>query len=102
MAIQIAESHCEKYDGSDYPNGLAGDGIPLAARIITAADVFDALTSRMVYKNSLDIEASIQIIDKESGKSFDLDVVATLNDSIEQIVSFYKNMARTLIWTNAD
>lgn len=52
MAIHIAESHHEKYDGSDYPNGLAGDGIPLAARIIAAADVFETLTSRMVYKNT--------------------------------------------------
>lgn len=91
MAIQIAESHHEKYDGGDYPNALAGDGIPLAARIIAAAAVFDALTSRRVYKNSLDIKASIQIIDKESGKSFDPDVVAALNDSIEPIVRVYKN-----------
>lgn len=90
MAIQIAESHHEKYDSSGYPHGLAGDSIPLAARIVAVADVFDALTSRRVYKNALDVEASMQIIDKESGKSFDPDVVAALNDHIEQVIKIYK------------
>lgn len=90
MAIQIAESHHEKYDGSGYPFGLAGDDIPLSARIVAVADVFGALTSKRVYRSAYDIEASMQIIDKESGISFDPDIVDTLNENIEQIVKMYK------------
>jgi len=90
FAIQIAEGHHEKYNGKGYPYGLSGDSIPLPARIVAIADVFDALTSKRVYKNAYDIETTMQIIDKESGKSFDPDVVEALNDNIEQIVQVYK------------
>lgn len=100
MAIQIAESHHEKYDGTGYPHSLADDSIPLAARIVAVADVFDALTSRRVYKNALDIEASMQIIDKESGRSFDPDVVAALNDRIEQVVRIYKKYNEGIVLDN--
>ncbi|MCX7843377.1 MAG: HD domain-containing protein [Clostridia bacterium] len=90
IAIQIAEGHHEKYNGKGYPYGLSGSNIPLAARIVAVADVFDALTSKRVYKSAFDIEASLQMIDKESGESFDPDIVAALNESIEQIVKIYK------------
>lgn len=90
FAIQITEGHHEKYNGKGYPYGLSGDSIPLSARIVAIADVFDALTSKRVYKNAYDIETTMQIIDKESGKSFDPDVVEALNDNIEQIVQVYK------------
>ena len=50
MAVQIARSHHECFDGSGYPDGLAGRAIPLAARIVKVADVFDAITSTRVYK----------------------------------------------------
>ncbi|HEY9059295.1 MULTISPECIES: HD domain-containing phosphohydrolase [Oscillospiraceae] len=90
FAIQIAEGHHEKYNGKGYPYGLSGDSIPLPARIVAIADVFDAVTSKRVYKNAYDIETTLQIIDKESGKSFDPDVVEALNHNIEQIVQVYK------------
>jgi putative two-component system response regulator len=54
MAAEIARSHHECFDGSGYPDGLVGDAIPLAARIVKVADVFDAMTSKRVYKESQD------------------------------------------------
>jgi putative two-component system response regulator len=76
MARDIALAHHEKYDGSGYPRGLAGDEIPLCARIMAAADVYDALTSRRVYKGAFCHDKSTSIIAKDAGKHFDPDVVA--------------------------
>jgi len=75
MARDIAESHHEKVDGSGYPSGLKVDDIPLCGRIIAVADVYDALISKRVYKEALPHEAARAIIEKDSGKHFDSDVV---------------------------
>ncbi|MBX3415271.1 MAG: response regulator [Pirellulales bacterium] len=75
MARDIAAAHHERYDGHGYPLGLAGDRIPLAARIVTVADVYDALTSRRVYKDAMQHEVARSIIIEESGSHFDPDVV---------------------------
>src|SRR5690606_35755269 len=56
MGIEIAESHHEKWDGSGYPYGLAGESIPLAARILALGDVYDALTSKRCYKDPMSHE----------------------------------------------
>ena len=71
MARDIALSHHEHFDGSGYPNGLAGDKIPLAGRIVALADVYDALTSRRVYKKAFDHEIARSMIVEESGSHFD-------------------------------
>jgi putative two-component system response regulator len=71
MAIDIARSHHERWDGSGYPDGLAGDRIPLAARICAVADVFDALTSVRVYKAAFGPEIARSMILEERGKHFD-------------------------------
>jgi len=75
MATTIARSHHEKYDGSGYPDGLVGEGIPLAARIVALADVYDALTSPRVYKPAYDPDVAKKMIVEENGKHFDPAVV---------------------------
>ena len=74
MAKEIAHWHHERWDGSGYPDGLAGDAIPISARIMTVADVFDALISRRVYKSMMPFTEARDIIVAERGKQFDPDV----------------------------
>ena len=74
-AKEIAYSHQEKWDGSGYPEGLAGDAIPLSARLMAIADVYDALISRRVYKPPFTHEAAMTIIEEGRGKHFDPDIV---------------------------
>jgi len=74
-AIEIANFHHEKWDGSGYPEGLKGDSIPLPARLMALADVFDALISRRVYKEAFPLEDAIKIITDGRGQHFDPDVV---------------------------
>jgi putative two-component system response regulator len=75
MAHDIILSHHEKYDGSGYPQGLAGENIPLCGRIMALADVYDALTSKRVYKDAFGHQESRDLIVRESGKHFDPDIV---------------------------
>ncbi len=74
MAVDIAGYHHEKWDGTGYPEGLAGDDIPLSARIMSVADVYDALRSKRIYKDAYSDEISTQIIRNGRGKHFDPDV----------------------------
>jgi putative two-component system response regulator len=74
-AQEIALAHHEKWDGSGYPRGLAGEAIPVSARLMALADVFDALTTRRVYKPALGIEETTRIITAGRGTAFDPDVV---------------------------
>ncbi|NTW37423.1 MAG: HD domain-containing protein [Syntrophobacteraceae bacterium] len=74
-------SHHERWDGSGYPDGLAGDDIPVAARLMALADVFDALICTRVYKQAIPLEQARAIIQEGSGLHFDPDVaLAFLND----------------------
>lgn len=75
MAIQIAESHHEKIDGTGYPHGLRGSDIPLPARVTSVADVYDALTSRRVYKPAFPHEKARDIIVADAGTHFDERIV---------------------------
>jgi putative two-component system response regulator len=74
MAKEIALSHQEKWDGSGYPDGLAGDAIPLSARLMAIADVYDALISRRVYKEGMPHEKAVSIIAEGRGSHFDPDI----------------------------
>ncbi len=76
MACEVAYGHHERWDGSGYPFGLAGVEIPISARIVALADVYDALTSKRVYKPALSHESARTVILANAGKQFDPDVVA--------------------------
>ena len=75
---EIALSHHERFDGSGYPNGLVGNEIPLAARIVAIADVFDALTSVRPYKEAWSFDQAFKYICEESGKHFDPELVSAM------------------------
>ncbi|WP_332852157.1 response regulator [Duganella sp. S19_KUP01_CR8] len=74
LAKEIAYAHQEKWDGSGYPEGLAGDAIPISARLMAVADVYDALISRRVYKEGMPHEKAVQIIIDGRGSHFDPDI----------------------------
>jgi len=76
LAREIAYSHQEKWDGSGYPEGLSGDDIPVSARLMAVADVYDALISRRVYKAPLSHDDAVAVIVEGSGAHFDPDLVA--------------------------
>jgi putative two-component system response regulator len=76
-ARQIAQHHHERWDGGGYPDGLAGDAIPLAARLMAVADVFDALISRRVYKKPMPYEQAREIMVAQRSKHFDPDLLDT-------------------------
>lgn len=71
IAVQIAVSHHEKWDGSGYPKGLKGNDIPLCARIMAVADVFDALVSKRCYKEAMPVDKAFSIIQESGGSHFD-------------------------------
>lgn len=80
MARNIAAAHHERWDGTGYPSRLKGEAIPLEARIVSVADVYDALTSRRVYKPALSHEDALAIINNARGTQFDPQVVDALRD----------------------
>ena len=76
--VPIVRSHHEKWDGSGYPDGLAGDAIPVGARILSAVDCFDALTSERPYRRAISPQEAMQFLKAESGRSYDPRVVDLL------------------------
>ena len=91
LARDIAISHHERWDGRGYPNGLAGDAIPVGGRLMAVADVYDALISKRVYKEPMPHEQAVDIIANGSGTQFDPDVVA----AFLEIEPMFRNIART-------
>ncbi len=83
MAKEIALTHHEKWDGSGYPRGLKGDGIPICGRLMALADVYDALISARVYKAAMPHEKAVEIIEAGSGTHFDPAVVDAFRGSKE-------------------
>jgi putative two-component system response regulator len=78
VAQNIAWCHHEKWNGRGYPRGMSGASIPIEARVVAMADVFDALTTRRVYKNAYSLDRSREIIETEAGMHFDPVLVAAL------------------------
>ena len=74
-ACEIAEGHQEKWDGSGYPKGLKGEEIPVSARLMAVADVYDALISKRVYKPPFPHSKAVGIISEGKGSHFDPDMV---------------------------
>ncbi len=89
-AREIALSHQEKWDGSGYPEGLKGDAIPVSARLMALADVYDALISRRVYKAPMSHEQAVEIISEGRGVHFDPDIV----DAFLVIAEDFRAIAR--------
>lgn len=87
MAKQIAHFHHEKWDGSGYPEGLKADDIPIPARLMALADVFDALVSRRIYKTSMSEELARDLIASERGHHFDPDVVDAFLANFDEFVA---------------
>ncbi|CAN0351439.1 unnamed protein product, partial [Ectocarpus sp. 4 AP-2014] len=90
MACEVARSHHEWYDGSGYPDGLLGEAIPLAARIVAVADVFDALISKRVYKEAFTAEDAKAMILGGSSTQFDPEVVAAFTARFDELLAIHE------------
>lgn len=96
IAMDIAHYHHEKWDGSGYPEGLAGEAIPLPARVMALADVFDALISKRAYKPAFPLDRATAVIIEGRGRHFDPDVVdafLTQLDEFAAIAARYADLA---------
>jgi putative two-component system response regulator len=87
LAKEIAHWHHEKWDGSGYPDGLDGEAIPLSARLMAVADVFDALISQRIYKPAMSYEKTREIIADGSGSHFDPDIVAAFLEDFDAMTA---------------
>ena len=90
LGIEIALAHHERWDGAGYPHGLSGEDIPLSARIVAVADVFDALTSKRPYKAAWPVERALETIDADAGKHFDPAAVRALHRALPEVLAFYE------------
>jgi putative two-component system response regulator len=100
LAAEIAWTHHEKFDGSGYPRGLAGEAIPLYGRIVAVADVFDALTSSRPYKKAWTVEATLELIKASSGTHFEpacVDAFFTEFDEILTIKAKFADEAKSIL-----
>jgi len=97
-AKEIANSHQEKWDGSGYPEGLAGDAIPLSARLMAVADVYDALISRRVYKEGMPHEKAMGIMIEGKGRHFDPDMI----DALVAVQEEFRGIAQRFRDTDED
>ncbi|VAW77737.1 Response regulator [hydrothermal vent metagenome] len=87
MGAMIALGHHEKYNGSGYPNKLAGNAIPLTCRIVAVADVFDALCSKRVYKRAWSMEEAVNYLTVQKGEHFDAQCVDALLQRLDDILA---------------
>ena len=93
-ARNMAAYHHEWWNGNGYPEGLKGEVIPLSARIMAVADVFDALTSKRVYKDAMPFDKAMDIIKEEAGSHFDpkcVEVFVLASDDVREIMKKYKD-----------
>lgn len=90
LAKEIAHWHHERWDGKGYPDGLVGTIIPVSARLMAIADVFDALISKRVYKNALSYQEAKEIIVNERGRQFDPDVTDAFINCFDEFVRVAK------------
>jgi two-component system response regulator RpfG len=95
MGAVIALGHHERFDGSGYPQGLAGENIPLPARIVAVADVFDALTSKRPYKEAWTFQEALNHIQSESGKHFDPACVHAFERRIDAVAAIIRELGDT-------
>ena len=93
MARRIALSHHERWDGGGYPYGLSGSTIPLAARIVAIADVYDALRAARSYKDSFDHSSTVDEIISETGTHFDPDLIEHFRSVEQDFATIYTELA---------
>jgi len=96
IAVEIARYHHERFDGSGYPVGLSGLDIPLSARVVAVADVFDALTSERIYKKAMPVEDSRELIVTQAGRHFDPVIVEALERQWPQFVALAALLRETI------
>ena len=102
-ARNLALCHHEKWNGSGYPNGISGEEIPLSARVMAVADVFDALVSNRSYKKGFSYEKAMGIIREDSGTHFDPKVVAAFfaaKDAVIEVADGFSEMELEDAWKN--
>jgi putative two-component system response regulator len=98
LAAEIALCHHEKWDGSGYPRGLKGNAIPISARLMAIADVYDAIISRRIYKKAMPHEDAVEAIREERGYHFDphmVDVFLSIAEVFQQIALTFKDVDKT-------
>ena len=94
LGATIALRHHERFDGSGYPDGLAGERIPLSARLVAITDVFDALMSPRPYKRPWDLDRALTYISEHSGTQFDPDCVDAFVRCEADIRALYRSRVR--------
>jgi putative two-component system response regulator len=97
LAAEIALTHHEKLDGTGYPDGLAGESIPLSGRIAAIADVFDALTTERVYRPAFPLSEAADMMKKDSGCHFDPDLLALFWELMPQVIAIRDRHEEELI-----
>ena len=100
LAREIAYCHHEKWDGSGYPEGLSGEAIPVSARLMAVADVYDALISKRVYKSAFSHEKAVEIIKEGSGSHFDPAIVeafVTIAEEFRELASQFADTEEDII-----
>jgi len=90
-ACTVALTHHERWDGTGYPEGLAGEEIPLIGRIVTLADVFDALLSPRGYREAHSWDQAVRIVQEETGRHFDPHVVRAFHSCLDDVAEVYRN-----------
>ena len=83
--VPIVRAHHEKYDGTGYPDGLAGEDIPIGARILSAVDCLDALASTRQYRQAMPLEDAMRIVAEQSGKAYDPKIIAILQRRFREL-----------------
>ena len=97
LAAKVAVGHHEFFDGTGYPYGLKGDQISIEARVVTVADVFDALSSKRVYKGEWTVEDALKYIEERAGKQFDPKVVVALREKFADILQAREEENRRMV-----
>jgi len=93
LASTIAWTHHERWDGTGYPRGLAGESIPFEGRITAVADVFDALMSRRVYKPAFSLDRTVQIMRESAGSHLDAALVGLFLDHLDEVKTIHAELA---------
>ncbi len=96
MAAEIALGHHERWDGTGYPKGLSGEGIPMCARIVAISDVFDALTMKRPYKEAWSITQALEFIQQGAGSHFDPNLVKLFFSIKDEIIAIKKDWVNSL------